>query len=375
MRIGIDCSQVFDSKGNISGGIGYYTLNLINSLAQTKKEHFFYLFVYKDPSWYFDKRYTNIKIIKLPLDKYKKYLIFMYRHIILPIFFFRYNLDLIHFPANTIPLFYFKKSVLTVHDLAIYINPQWFLKQFLSFYFITPFSIKKCQKIVAVSKRTKTDIMRFFNVNKDKIEVIYEGAGKIIKKSFYKNKYGNYLLVIGTIEPRKNIIRIIKAFEKIKIDKEINIKYPNLKLLVVGRAGWKYEKIFKVLEESIFNKDIIYLNRVNQDLKKSLLINSLVLLFPSLYEGFGLPILEGFLANVPVVTSNIGAMREIGGDAAVLVNPYDFNDVYFNIKKLLLNNKIYQSCIEKGKNIVKQFTWQNTANQTFEVYEKLKKTN
>jgi len=282
----------------------------------------------------------------------------------------------------------------TVHDLAIYQHPEWFPSNFLvgqkfSTKTIVPKSLKKAKKIIAVSRCTKRDIQKNFKIKGDKIKVIYEGVefrdlparegetcGVISKICFddLKAKYGlkdNYLFFIGTIEPRKNIEGIIKAFcNLIKDDKELREKY---QLVLAGAKGWKHKGVFKVIEECSKNfdgeKTIKYLGYVPAEDKYALLKNASCFVFPSLYEGFGLPVLEALSLGVPTITSKISSLPEIARDVAVLVDPNNTEKISEGMRKILANKKFRDELSRKGAERAKNFSWEKCARETLEVYK------
>ncbi|HLD31078.1 MAG TPA: glycosyltransferase, partial [Patescibacteria group bacterium] len=239
MKIGIDCRTILNPGFGENAGIGHYTYYLVNKLLELDKENQYILFfdnlLSKDAVEKMIGDKKNVEIRFFPFHKYKHYLPFVFSHILISAALEKEKLDLFHSPTGSLPLSYKGKSIVTVHDLAIYQHPEWFPSNFLvgqkfSTKTIVPKSLKKAKKIIAVSRCTKRDIQKNFKTKGDKIKVIYEGVefrdlpakdgdtcGVVSKICFddLKAKYGlkdNYLFFLGTIEPRKNIEGIIKAF-------------------------------------------------------------------------------------------------------------------------------------------------------------------
>ena len=376
MKIGIDCRALYDCKGNIKGGIGYYIFYLLINILKEDKENKYILFFdryYKNNIF---NDYKNVQIKIFPFFQYKKFLPFIYSNIIVPLFLKKQKIDLMHFPANIMPIFYFGKSILTVHDVSFYVNPSWF--NFRPFFLkvVFPLSVKKATKIIAVSCNTKNDLNKYLKLAEPKIKVVYEGVNvengleplRIKPNLKSPTKYGNYLFFIGTIEPRKNLINILKAIEKLFKDKEICHKIENLKFVIAGTRGWKCDDIYEYANKSKFSDRFIFLGKINNKTKFKLMLDSKGLLYPSLCEGFGLPILEAFSLGVPVLTSNLGATKEIAGDCACLVDPINVKGMAGGIKKILIDKAFVDKKIINARKRVDYFSWQKTAKNTFDIY-------
>jgi len=229
MRIGIDCRRILHPGFGEKAGVGHYTYYLVKNLLKIDKKNTYVLFfddlLYEPAAKELVGDSENVELKFFPFHQYKKYLPFAYSHMLTASFIAREKLDVFHATANILPLQYQGKSVVTVHDLAIYKHPEWFPKRFLSKQISTkllvPKSLKKADKIIAVSKSTQNDIKELFNISDEKITVIYEGVEKIIGKIFRdtelfkKNNVSNkYILFIGTIEPRKNIVSLVNAYKE-----------------------------------------------------------------------------------------------------------------------------------------------------------------
>lgn len=250
-------------------------------------------------------------------------------------------------------------KVTTVHDLAPIKFPELSNSKIVSVHKRRLKLVKhEVDRIIAPSKATKADLVDY-GVRKDKISVIYEAPDPNLRKSDskeiekVKDKYkirGNYLISVG-INPRKNTERIIKAYE--------NLRENDLELVLIGE---NFSKI-KV------SAGVRVLGHVKRDEIAPLYSGALCLVYPSVYEGFGLPILEGFACSVPVVTSNVGSMKEVADDAAVLVDPENVSEITEGIKIAIGRKKEF---ISKGKKRLKNFSWRKTAKKTLEVYKRKK---
>ncbi|MCX6740610.1 MAG: glycosyltransferase family 1 protein [Candidatus Parcubacteria bacterium] len=376
MRIGIDCRRILDVKHNQSAGVGYYTYYLIKNLLKIDKTNQYFLFLYDARINLDDLRQDNVQIVYFPgLENIGK-IPFLYRHVIVPHVLKLYKLDVYHNPAYVIPFFYFGKSVITIHDMAYYKNPAWFPDhQFFNTKILTPLSIWKAKKIIAVSESTKKDTIKYFKVKEDKIKVILEGIDDYCNIVVDENKIDSklkftpsYFLALGTLEPRKNLVRLIKAFDKFLKENSGS----NFKLVLAGKKGWKYEPIFEIIEALKLEDKVIWVGYVTLPEKIFLLRHAYCLVFPSLYEGFGLPILEAMNMGVSVVTSNVASIPEIVIDNAVLIEPEDVDSIKDGLNKIYRDSALRLKLIERGKGIARHFTWEKSAQKTLELFESLK---
>lgn len=222
-------------------------------------------------------------------------------------------------------------------------------------------AIKASRRLLAISEHTQKDAIKLFNVNPKKITVTYLAASFNKRQEEIKLGWEDIILFIGTLEPRKNLVRLVRAFNKLRSDNIIT------KLLLVGRWGWQSDAIKREIEQSQFKNDIRVLGYVKSSQKKSLYQQAKILAFPTLYEGFGMPVVEAMVMGVPVITSNVSSLPEVAGDAAVLVNPESEEDIYGAFKKILTNKEFAQQLINKGHNQVLKFNWENTAKITLDV--------
>ena len=289
----------------------------------------------------------------------------------------RKQLDLVHKPNPTgffLPLGL--PTVVTVHDLS-YVHYQ-FLSHSLH-QFLYSQSVKKtlnnCQAIIADSEYTKKDVVQTFGVEENKINVIYLSADSDFKvlrlqeiDSAIAKKYGkNFILYVGTIEPRKNIINLILAFEILKT------KGLDTKLVLVGKTGYKSGPIYQRINQSPFKEAIIIPGFVEKHELINLYNLACFFVYPSLYEGFGLPILEAMSCGCPVVTSNVSSMPEVVGKAGIKVDPYDIHKLARTMKDLFLNKDLRKKLIQEGFKQKEKYAWQKCAQKTLKIYEKIGK--
>jgi glycosyltransferase involved in cell wall biosynthesis len=387
MRIGIDCRTILNPGSGERAGVGHYTYFLVKNLISINQEDqiilFFNSLIPKEAAENFVGSHSNVEIKFFPFHKYRHYLPIVYSHILVSSFLAEQKLDLYHNPANIIPLRYKGKSIITIHDLAIYKNAGWFPSKLSSRLFSTklliPSSIEKAAKIIAVSENTKNDLREIFKIPENKIEVIYEGVelvseDKIKDSNYLKNKFkisGNYILYLGTIEPRKNIAGLLRAYKELRIrNPELN----NLQLVIAGSKGWKYGKVFELIEDvnKQFGKEVIkYMGYVSAEDKLALMTNALCFVYPTFYEGFGLPVLEAMAQGTPVISSDISSIPEIVGNAGILINPYKISELSEALKKILTDKSLGEKLSVAGRERAKEFNWKKCAEETLEVYKSI----
>jgi len=374
MRIGIDCRTILNPGKGEQAGVGHYTYYLVRKLLKYDKVNQYVLF--------FDYRVTNTKEFKqknaeikyFPFSEYKKFLPFSYSHMLISAFLSRNKLDIYHSPANVIPYTFKGNSIITVHDLAIYKHPEWFPRgQQFSTKILVPKSLKKVRKIIAVSETTKKDIIKLFKISAKKVKVIYEGVFREKAKvslQTLKRKHritDDYILFLGTIEPRKNLVGLIQAYAEVIKSK----KFARYQLVMAGAKGWKEKEVFKTIRKLKLEDRVRYLGYVSHEDKLSLIANCTVFVFPSYYEGFGLPILEAMEMGAPVITSNLSSIPEITDHAAVHINPYKEKEILQALKKVLGSAVLRRKLRQAGMKKAKEFSWQKTAKQTMAVYREV----
>ena len=384
MRIGIDCRTILNPQAGEKAGVAYYTYHLVKSLlAIDKVDEFVLFFDHRARGVYKDFLEPNTTIRFFTFSRYKKYLPFVYSHILAAVNISREKLDVYHSPANIVPLRYEGKFVVTIHDLAIYREPYAFpSRQGFSIKYLVPKSIHRAKKIIAVSQSTKKDVEEYFQVNPRKIRVIYEGVdhdrfslGDNISdlKKYLKDKYRikkDFILFVGTLEPRKNLIRLLEAFYQLVSRRpDFRNRY---QLVLAGQKGWLYEEIFEEIKNRHLEELVVIPGYLPQDDLNKFYAVCTLFVYPSIYEGFGLPVLEAMASGKPVITSNISSLPEIAGDAAKLIDPYDIEGISRALEQLLDDEEYRRMLAEKGRERAKRFSWEKCARETLEVYREVK---
>jgi glycosyltransferase involved in cell wall biosynthesis len=294
-----------------------------------------------------------------------RYLSHIWNHFILP---FKSG-DILYCPANAAPIFVpkSKKLVMTVHDVAFLTYPKTFSKLFQLYYsFLFPFNLKRADKIITISEASKSEIVRLFPYVKDKIKIIPLGIDKKYRvlKDVTKQKE---ILYVSSINERKNLIGVIKAFEKLPDELEY-------KLVIVGNFFNLFalsDEMSEVLTRAKKNEHIIFKQGLDDEALVQEYNAATLFIFPSFYEGFGLPPLEAMACGTPVVTSNLSSMPEVCGDAVLYVDPYNINDILEKIIYIITNEDLQQLLIHKGLDRVKHFTWEKSAQKHLEIIKKI----
>ena len=271
---------------------------------------------------------------------------------------------------------FYTSNIIVIHDLTAFLNEtKKTHKVLLKFKenLLVRRAIKNSTKIIAVSRHTKEDIIKLFGVNETKIKVIGEAAQsrfrlidereKIIKILAENNIPDKFILYVGTLEPRKNLIRLVKSYKEI-IDAGFN-KY---KLVLVGKRGWYYDEIFKKVKELNLENEVLFTGYLADGIIPYLYNAATCFVYPSFYEGFGLPVVEAMACGCPVITSNISSLPEIAGNAAILINPYKKAELVEAFKKILIDNKLRSKMSARGLVQAKKFSWGKTAKEIIDLY-------
>lgn len=291
--------------------------------------------------------------------------------------FLRPRPDVFFTPSHYGPRFSPVPTVTSVMDLSYIRYPELFntsdLYQLTNW---TKYSVKKARKIITISQSSKNDIIKTYATDKDKVVVVYPGIKQtmilephVYGKEEMKSKYGlssHYILFVGTLQPRKNISRLIEAFGQIVNERDMP---KELQLVIVGKRGWLFEEILASPHKFGISDKVKFLENVPDDDLDILYKYAICYVLPSLYEGFGLPVLEAMRRSCPVITSKVSSLPEAGGDAALYIDPEDTHDIAKAMKKLITNEKLRKELIEKGKKQITKFSWEKAATEVLEVIE------
>ncbi|KUO71994.1 MAG: hypothetical protein APF77_12365 [Clostridia bacterium BRH_c25] len=370
MNLGIDGRVI---TWHIGSGLATYTNNLLENLnKQQQLKNIFLFYPCKDSTDYF-----NINNISQNLLIGERRLDF-WRNVYDLKWDISYPIDVFHNTVNGIGLPSTLKGIkiITLHDLIPYIMPETVDRPHLNYTLKnTPYILEEVSHIITVSRYSKSDIQKYFGIADDKITVTHLAADPIFKpldrdnaKRVILNKYGvdkKYVLYLGGFSQRKNIARLIKAFKRVITEKEEAIN-----LLILGEYSRSYKALWKLTEELELCDYVKFLNFVPTADLPYFYNGAEVFVYPSLYEGFGLPPLEAMQCGTPVVTSNVSSIPEIVGDACLLANPYSVDSISDSILALLSDRDEWQKYSFMGIEKTREYSWQKTAAETLEVYKK-----
>ncbi|OGH42870.1 MAG: hypothetical protein A3B53_02375 [Candidatus Levybacteria bacterium RIFCSPLOWO2_01_FULL_42_15] len=315
------------------------------------------------------------------------------------LFFHKPRPDVFFSPTHYAPRFSPVNCAISIMDVSYLRFPSLFnasdLYQLKNW---TAYSVKKAVKIFTISKSSKNDIIKAYGVSEEKVVVTYPGvkfknmvrqthhpeqSRRTMQNSKVLEKYGvdrNYVLFVGTLQPRKNIERLIEAFSLVchpelvsgsQSKRDSDLRQNDIQLIIVGKKGWLYEDILEAPKKFGVENSVKFLEFVPEEDLSSLYQNALFFILPSLYEGFGLPVLEAMSYGCPVITSNVSSLPEVGGDAVLYVDPLSTSDICEKMRMIFLDEKLRAELQKKGYEQVKKFNWEKTAKQTLDILENL----
>ncbi len=367
MLIGIDASRATRAQRT---GTEAYSLHLIRAIIETECDHRFRLYTptnLQPPISDFRILNPELEVRVIPFPR-------LWTHLRLAWEVSRRPPDVLFVPAHVMPLFCPVPTVVTVHDLGYLHYPEAhrpFDRRYLAW--TTRRHARRAARVIADSQATRADLIRHYRAEPDRIVVVYPGRDESLARvddpatvAAVKARYGvdgDYLLYLGTLQPRKNLIRLVEAFARLQSVAD------RLRLVLAGKKGWLYEGLFARVEALGLRDRVLFPGYVADDDKAALLSGATALVYPSLYEGFGLPVLEAMACGTPVLTSNVSSLPEVAGDAALLVDPLDTEAIAQGMARLIADAGLRRSLVEKGYTQIRKFSWTNAARQVLQVLE------
>lgn len=343
MRIGFDAKRAFLN----SSGLGNYSRNTLNALHRFSKNNQYILYTPEIKDGLFDN-YNQFEVHapENPIEKIFKSIWRSYSAKRLN----KNKVDLFHGLSNELPKGIHKikvPAVVTIHDLIFIRFPQFYKAIDRKIYYSkVKYACNSSQKIIAISQQTKDDIVRFFNVEPGKIEVIYQSVSPVyfeqVNSENLLSKYNlseRFILSIGTHEPRKNQLSILKAIHSEKID---------IQVVIIGKTSSYTKKLTRFITDNKMENQVKFLNNISEFDLAGLYRLATLSVYISFFEGFGLPVIESMAAGCPVITSNVSCLPETAGDAAILCSPNNLSELAIQIKTLLENNDLRNDLIQKG---------------------------
>jgi len=367
MKIAVNAT-ILDDKPT---GLGIYTIDIVREISKHIKPDDKLIVFTSHPEVFKGYNLKIERVSKWVQPKYGKraaVLRFFWSQIVFPLRLLRNNVDLVYNTIHQGVFFTYRLQIITIHDLLCIKFPKQYKFQYCYFKFILPHLLKKCVAIIANSKNTKADISNYYNILPEKIHVVYcsynEENFKPISPGRITPEYGlnNYLLIVGASFSHKNIDRVLEAYSR--VEHKINHD-----LVIIGGRKNYIDFLKKRAKALGIDKDTIFLGYVSLSNLSTLYSKASALIFPSLYEGFGIPPLEAMACGCPVVVSNTSSLPEVCGNAAYYINPYSVDRIADSIYKLVADEELRKSLIEKGLERVKMFSWEKTAKETLKIFE------
>ncbi len=368
MRIAVNTRLLL--KGRLEG-IGWYTQQMLERIVRNHPEHEFIFFFDRpyDPSFVFAPNVTPVVVHPQARHAVLFYLWFEWS---VPFLIKKYKADLFLSTDGLCSLSTKVPTCLVMHDLAFEHYPQhlklshrWYLQHF------SPKFARKAKRIVTVSEYSKEDIAKRYRIKPDRIDVTYNGANPAYRKLSWEEREAvkaeftgghEYFVFAGALHPRKNVVALLQAFIKFKRRQRSS----PIRLVIVGRMAWKFEELVQLRETMPFKEDVIWAGYMDVDQLSRVIGGAYALIYPSLFEGFGIPILEALKCGVPAVVSNTSSMPEVAGDAALLVDPTDVDDIAAKMGTIYKDEMLRNRLIAAADQQAGKFDWDRSAEQLWD---------
>ena len=364
MRIAIDARKLHDY------GIGTYVRNLLRELARCDRTSEYVLLCREQDTAVAPQLGENFRAVVAPAGPYS-----VAEQFVIPALARRERVDLLHVPHYVLPPLVGRKSIVTIHDCIHLMFPQYLPNRLAKVYARVMMwsALQRAARVITVSEASKRDIQRLFTVPSGKIEVIHNGIDERFgatpsdeEVSRVRERYqlsGEIILYAGNIRPHKNLERLIEAFHQLRCD-----GLEHVCLLIIGDEISKYTQLRRTVQRFKLHKHVRFLGFVPDRTLAVLYRLATVFVFPSLYEGFGLPPLEAMASGTPVVTSNVSSLPEVVGDAAVLIDPYDTAAIADGIRQVLTNPGLRIELSRKGLARAREFSWERSVRRVRDIY-------
>lgn len=376
MKIGIEATSAAEAQ---KAGVGYYTLNVLRALSRLQANNHVYTLYLRTP-WRISEDLPadtsqgwNFRVLRAPL---------LWAQLRLPLELRHHPQDVYFFPTAVLPIVYQPaNSVVTIHDVAFLFFPEYFsfaLRSWLAL--ACRIGMARARKIITVSEATRQDVLAHYDVNPEKVVTIHHGvherftplrASSMATIEQTKQKYGiqhPYILCIGTLQRRKNIPRLLQAFYLLKQRYQI----PH-QLLLVGQQykDLPEHEIFDTIQRLILHQDVIWPGYIGEHDMPFLLNGAELFVLPSLYEGFGMPLVEAMACGVPVACSNTSSLPEVVGKAGALFEPDDVEHIATTLHQVLTQERLSDSLRSRGLRRAREFSWEMCARKTLDVLEEV----
>jgi glycosyltransferase involved in cell wall biosynthesis len=369
MRVAIDIRRAGDF------GIGTYVRNIVNQFARTDSETEYLLIGQQLHLQQFDPLPDNFELLEYESSPGS-----FHTHMHLPFLLRKHGVDILHMPWFYAPAVVSARLVLTVHDLTDVLAPPVGSTPLVQAgrLFFARRALNRADRILAVSHSSKRELSRVFGVPEEKIEVVYNAlderfvrepmptdADRVLERHAVTDPF---VLYAGNIKPQKNLPRLIEAFAVAKADLRDHPEYSRLKLLLIGDSAEEHSDLRRAVLRSRVQGEVRFLGFVPHPVLRVFYSRARAFLFPSLYEGFGLPPLEAMAHGTPVLTSTASSLPEVFGDAALLVHPENVFEIARGIRQVLTDDVTREALIRRGHDLVQKYSWERSADQVRHVY-------
>jgi glycosyltransferase involved in cell wall biosynthesis len=355
-----------------SAGISWYIYNLLTNLNRVEPTYRYTAFL-SDSDF---QPHKGLAVQRSSWPTHKPAVRILWEQLVLPFFLKKESINLLHALAFVAPVAVRCPFVTTVYDLSFIRYPdafrplnRWYLSLF------TRYSSKRARAIITISESTRQDVIQTFGVLPDKVRTIYCGVDDSFRPlppgqvESFRIKQGlpdRFILRLGTIEPRKNVEGVIRAYAAWRARDE---KAP--KLFIAGGKGWHYEQVFRLVEELNLTEHVVFPGYLPQEELPWWYNAASLFVYPSYFEGFGLPVLEAMACGTPVITSNVSSLPEVAGEAAVMVDPTDIMALSQAMEQMFCDPDLARTRREKGLNQAAKFSWLTSARMTAQVYSQV----
>jgi glycosyltransferase involved in cell wall biosynthesis len=375
MRIGIDVGTLLKERS----GIGQYVFHLVDNLVKLPSEHEYLLFyASRHRLQSVPVAHGSVAVKHIPCPSRLLHLASGLGRWQLPGFDRLLGpLDVCHWPNYMLVPGSAGRQIITICDLTVLLFPDYHpWSRVQAFTKGIARSVAQADAVIVISEHTKRDVQKYLGVPEEKIRVVYCSASSHFRElspeekqptlAKYHLPVKGYILYVGNVEPRKNLVRLLEAYSALRTKDMCAVP-----LVIAGGEGWKNTDMYRKVEELSLDRHIRLLGYVPDESLPALMSGARLFVYPSLYEGFGLPPLEAMACGTPVVTSNVSSIPEVVGDAALMVDPYDVDELAETMRKVLQDERLREEMRRKGLVRAKLFSWEETARNTRRVYEEV----
>ena len=374
MRIGIN--TLFMIPGLV-GGSETYLRNLLSKLASIDSDNEYVLFTNTENSGSFNLEKANFLEVRCPIPARFRPARILWEQFILPIQCRRHKIDLLHSPGYVSPIVLPCPSVVSIHDMNYFFFPDdWSRLALLALKILVPLSARSSSQVIAVSQSSKKHIVKILKISEDKVNVTHNGVEKIFHPHHtrpdilkIKNRMGikgSFILSVAFSHPHKNLGRLLQAYYILRKDRGVTHQ-----LLLTGSPGRDHLELVRKVRKLGIDQEVIFTGYLPGHQLPLVYQAADLFVFPSLYEGFGLPILESMACGTPVVSSNAASLPEVVGKAGILVDPYDIDEMAEAMYRVLSDKSVAEDLTKRGLEQSKKFSWTETARKTLAIYEKV----